>query len=62
MSKDKPKRAVPDEETKRKFREALDRKAGGGGVNVSAGGEGGKVEHSHGSEAHQKMFRRKAGG
>ncbi|MEI2776580.1 MAG: DUF5302 domain-containing protein [Tetrasphaera sp.] len=62
MSKGSPKRSVPDEETKRKFREALERKAKGGGVDVSDTGEHGKVEHSHGPEAHQKMFRRKAGG
>lgn len=62
MSKDNAKRPKPDEETKRKFREALERKAKGGGVDVSDTGEHGKVEHSHGPEAHQKMFRRKAGG
>lgn len=62
MSKGNPKRSVPDEETKRKFREALERKAKGGGVDVSDTGEHGKVDHAHGPEAQQKMFRRKAGG
>ncbi len=62
MSKDKPRRAVPDEETKRRFREALDRKTQAGGVDVGGAGESGKVDHAHGSEAHQKMFRRKSGG
>lgn len=50
------------EEMKRKFREALDRKKGKG---VAASGETtthGKVDHAQGSQAHSKMFRRKAGG
>jgi hypothetical protein len=51
-----------DDEMKRKFREALDRKnaeqhgASGGGP-----GSEGKVHGAHGSESHQKSFRRKAG-
>ena len=54
------KRALPDEETKRKFREALERKSKGGGVDVSDHSEHGKVDHA--PEAQQKMFRRKSGG
>ena len=46
MSKEK--RALPDEETKRKFREALERKSKGGGVDVSDHSEHGKVDHAHG--------------
>lgn len=55
--------ATGEDDLKRKFREALDRKnadqKGGGG-----GGPGneGKVHGTHGSESHQKSFRRKAGG
>ncbi|MCA0179353.1 MAG: DUF5302 domain-containing protein [Actinobacteria bacterium] len=60
MSKEK--RPLPDEETKRKFREALERKQKGGGMDVSDHAEHGKVESAHGPESHQKMFRRKSGG
>lgn len=56
------KRALPDEDTKRRFREALERKQKGGGVDVSDNSEHGKVDHAHGPESHQKMFRRKSGG
>lgn len=54
----------PDEDLKAKFREALDRKHG----QQHAGAEGGhadaagKASHSARSAAHQKEFRRKAGG
>lgn len=62
MANDSGKRALPDDDVKRKFREALERKKGGAGVDVSETHDHGKVEHSHGPEAHQKMFRRKSGG
>lgn len=62
MSKDDAKRSMPDEDTKRKFREALERKTKGGGVDMSASDEHGKVDHAHSSASHQKMFRRKSGG
>jgi hypothetical protein len=49
------------EETKAKFRAALDRKKAHGGKE-SAGEGDGKVHESHGPAAGQRMFRRKAGG
>ncbi len=60
MSKDKP--ALPDDETKRKFREALERKKSRHVVAATDGTGHGKVDHASGPESHQKMFRRKAGG
>lgn len=53
----------PDEETKRKFREALDRKKGHAGKDVSDNAEHSKVTGTHGPEAtgSQQMFRRKSG-
>ena len=56
------KRALPDDETKRKFREARERKQQNDKVDVSDTAEHGKVDHAHGPETHQKMFRRKSGG
>lgn len=60
MSTDK--RPLPDEDVKRKFREALERKQRGAGMDVSDHSEHGKVEHAHGPEGNQKMFRRRSGG
>ena len=53
----------PDEETKRKFREALDRKTSHGGRDVSDTSEHAKLHGTHGPEATgaQQMFRRKSG-
>jgi len=50
------------EQTKAKFREALERKHAHGGRDVSADGEGSKVHQAHGPAQAQRMFRRKAGG
>ena len=52
----------PSEQTKAKFREALERKNAHGGRGVSADGEGSKIHQAHGPEKTQRMFRRKAGG
>jgi hypothetical protein len=52
----------PSEETKAKFREALERKQAHGGRDVSGEGEGSKVHEAHGPASAQRMFRRKAGG
>lgn len=54
--------ADPDDELKRKFREALERKrqahtAGGGGGNKG----GSKIHGVHGPAAHRRSFRRKSG-
>lgn len=53
----------PDEDTKRKFREALARKQAHGGVNVSDQGGQSKAHGAHGPEssATAQMFRRKSG-
>jgi Family of unknown function (DUF5302) len=52
-----------DDDLKRKYREALDRKNAGKQGNGGGGpGSEGKVHGAHGSESHQKSFRRKAGG
>lgn len=55
--------AGPDEETKRKFREALDRKRSHAGKDVSDTAEHSKVAGTHRPEATgaQQMFRRKSG-
>ncbi|YAL84420.1 DUF5302 domain-containing protein [Dermacoccaceae bacterium W4C1] len=53
-----------DDETKRKFREALQKKQAHGGADVSADGARSKVGGAHGPETSgaQQMFRRKSGG
>jgi len=54
--------ADPAEETKRKFREALDRKkANPAGAAGHADG-GGKQSHAHGPAEQRRTFRRKSGG
>lgn len=52
----------PQEETKRKFREALERKkakSAGGTAHTDAGG---KQSHAHGAVGNRREFRRKSGG
>ncbi|HET7305544.1 MAG TPA: DUF5302 domain-containing protein [Segeticoccus sp.] len=53
----------PSDETKRKFREALQRKQAHAGRDVSDEGDRGKVHGSHRAETSgtQQMFRRKSG-
>ena len=53
-----------EDDVKRKFREALDRKQGHGGKDVSDHSEHGKVENSARAKTSgaQQMFRRKSGG
>lgn len=55
--------AGPDEETKRKFREALEKKHAHGGRDVSDRSGRSKVSGAHGAETSgaQQMFRRKSG-
>jgi Family of unknown function (DUF5302) len=53
--------AGPSEEMKAKFREALDKKHGHAGMDVSADGETSKIAEAHGPAKAQQMFRRKAG-
>ncbi|HET8600369.1 MAG TPA: DUF5302 domain-containing protein [Segeticoccus sp.] len=53
----------PSDETKRKFREALERKQAHAGRDVSEEGERSKVHSAHRAETSgtQQMFRRKSG-
>lgn len=55
--------AKPDlDETKRKFREALERKNQAHGDNQGNGGrDGGKIHGAHGPAASRRNFRRKSG-
>lgn len=57
----KGKKTGPSEETKAKFREALDKKQAHAGKDVSADGEAPKVNEAHGPAKAQQMFRRKSG-
>jgi hypothetical protein len=60
--KDEPAAQSSAEEVKRKFREALDKKAAHGGRDVSDDGEHAKIHDAHGPAKAQQMFRRKSGG
>ncbi|GAA0400354.1 DUF5302 domain-containing protein [Streptomyces luteireticuli] len=55
--------AAREDEVKRKFREALDRKRGrpADAVAVGRGQEGSKVHSTHGKAGGQRSFRRKSG-
>jgi hypothetical protein len=56
--------AAPPEEddVKRRFREALERKRNGGDAHGEGSGRGrSKVRGVHGAASHQKSFRRKSG-
>lgn len=59
---DKPAKKGMDDETKRKFREALEKKKGHGGTDVSDHGGGSRVGQGHTGPSSEKHFRRKAGG
>jgi hypothetical protein len=50
-----------DEETKAKFREALEKKHAHGGADVTDGHDRSKVHGAHGPAKQQHMFRRRAG-
>lgn len=51
-----------EDEVKRRFREALERKRGAAGKNTGAGGRSGsKVRGTHDRADHQRQFRRKSG-
>ncbi|WP_026181073.1 DUF5302 domain-containing protein [Demetria terragena] len=62
-SGDADKKPGPDEETRRKFREALDKKQSHGGKDVSDRSGHSKVGGTHAAETSgaQQMFRRKSG-
>ena len=52
----------PNEDTKRKFREALERKKAKASGGASHADGGGKQVHAHGPVANRREFRRKSGG
>ncbi|MCK0113974.1 DUF5302 domain-containing protein [Ornithinimicrobium sp. F0845] len=69
MTQDKPTdqssgSAHVEDDVKRKFREALEKKQGHGGKDVSDHSEHGKVDHAARAKTSgaQQMFRRKSGG
>lgn len=59
-----PKPDDAQDEIKRKFREALERKQGKHGDKVAGdeAGDAGRVPHAHGPAKSQRTFRRKSGG
>jgi hypothetical protein len=63
MADTAPERAGSEEEMKRRFREALDRKrARQADANAARGGkDGGKVDGAHGPARNRRSFRRKSG-
>ncbi|MCM2425220.1 DUF5302 domain-containing protein [Streptomyces sp. RKAG337] len=56
--------AAAEDEVKRKFREALERKRGGNKSAAAAGGgpDSSKIHGAHGRAGGQREFRRKSGG
>jgi len=52
----------PQEETKRKFREALERKKAKSAGGTAHTDVGGKQSHAHGAAGNRREFRRKSGG
>ena len=52
----------PQDETKRKFREALERKKAKSSGGTSHTAAGGKQSHAHGAVGNRREFRRKSGG
>jgi len=53
--------APAEDEVKRKFREALERKQAQHHRSEQAGGTAGKANHSHGPAGGKRAFRRKSG-
>lgn len=53
---------TPEEEQKRRFREALEAKRAGGAKNGGAGGGDSKIHGAHGKAGNKRQFRRKSGG
>lgn len=54
--------STPDEDMKRKFREAMERKNRPAGAEKSTHGDKGPAGHASSGGPTQRMFRRKAGG
>ena len=61
MTSDEQSTTGPSEETKRKFREALERKQAHARSGASHENGGGKNQHAHGPAANKRTFRRKSG-
>ncbi len=60
---DAPDAEQPEDDAKRRFREALERKNARSHASAAAGEAGdSKVHSAHGPASHQKQFRRKSGG
>lgn len=57
-----PQNETPQDETKRKFREALERKKAKSAGGTSHADIGGKQSHAHGPAEQRRTFRRKSGG
>ncbi|MEV0275489.1 DUF5302 domain-containing protein [Streptomyces sp. NPDC050610] len=64
MAADGPAQDEPEDEMKRKFREALERKRGAHGEGASGGSgvSSSKIHGAHGPASTQRSFRRKSGG
>ncbi len=52
----------PADETKRKFREALERKQANSASGANRSGAANKQSHAHGPAEQRRTFRRKSGG
>jgi len=64
MESSEPKPAQPDEDLKRRFKEALDRKRGRQADQAGGDGDGkdsGRIHHTHGPAHSKRSFRRKSG-
>jgi hypothetical protein len=62
MSTDDPQPATPEDDLKRRYREALERKSNRGGGNQPGEGEGeGKIHDTHGPAGAKRTFRRRSG-
>lgn len=61
MSDSTPSSENPEDDLKRKFREALDRKQAHARSGDKHDGGGGKNQHAHGPAAAKRTFRRKSG-
>jgi len=53
--------SVPDDDNKRKFKEALERKKGNAASGTDYRGAGGKQSRTHGPAEGRREFRRKSG-
>ncbi|MQY09637.1 DUF5302 domain-containing protein [Actinomadura macrotermitis] len=62
MAEERAEHEGAEDEVKRRFREALDRKRGAAAEgNAGGGAQNGKVRGAHARADHQRQFRRKSG-